>query len=52
VGVYDPATVRRRVGAHATSSYKEARQMGIEGRSQMNKAQLERAVERRKRSRS
>jgi hypothetical protein len=31
--------------------YNEARQMGIEGRSGMNKAQLERAVERRKRSR-
>jgi hypothetical protein len=32
--------------------YNEARQMNIKGRSQMNKAQLERAVERRKRSRS
>ena len=31
--------------------YNEARQMGIEGRSRMNKAQLERAVEGRKRSR-
>lgn len=28
--------------------YNEARQLGIEGRSSMNKAQLERAVERRK----
>jgi hypothetical protein len=32
--------------------YNEARQVGIEGRSRMNKAQLERVVERRKRSRS
>jgi len=29
--------------------YNEARQMGIEGRSKMNKAQLQRAVDRRKR---
>jgi hypothetical protein len=29
--------------------YEEARSLGIEGRSQMNKAQLERAVDRRKR---
>jgi hypothetical protein len=32
--------------------YNEARQMGIEGRSQMNKSQLQRAVDGRKRSRS
>jgi hypothetical protein len=28
--------------------YNEARQLGIEGRSKMNKAQLQRAVDRRK----
>lgn len=32
--------------------YNEAQQMGIEGRSRMNKAQLQRAVDGRKRSRS
>ena len=39
---------RRERGRTRDQLYNEAKDMGIEGRSKMNKAQLERAVERRK----
>ena len=39
---------RRQKGRTRDQLYNEARQLGIEGRSQMNKGQLQRAVERRK----
>ena len=39
---------RARSGEVRTQLYNEARNLGIEGRSQMNKAQLQRAVDRKK----
>ena len=42
------AGTSRTKGRTRDQLYNEARQLGIEGRSSMNKAQLERAVDRRK----
>ena len=39
---------RRQRGRTKEQLYNEAKQMGIEGRSKMNKQQLQRAVDRRK----
>jgi hypothetical protein len=43
------ARTNRPKGRTKEQLYNEARQMGIEGRSRMNKAQLQRAVDRKKR---